>query len=125
MESSLPDGREAPIVPDDSYVRDYECGRPTAGAWHIRAIDNDSTGKMQIMAWSSEGRKEEPLTAPMDTAPKMFDWSRQNNSLLGSRTYMPSADRRDARSRCSSCGSCDSKYCLESGLRTLPVPLLP
>jgi Tol biopolymer transport system component len=44
---------------------------------------NDSTGETQIMTWSSESHNEEPLTAAMDNLRlKVFDWSRQNNSLL-------------------------------------------
>jgi Tol biopolymer transport system component/DNA-binding winged helix-turn-helix (wHTH) protein len=83
MESSVPDGREAPIVADDSYFRDYAVWSPDSRRLAYTRI-NKSTDKVQIMAWSSEGRKEEPITAPMDSAPKLFDWSRQNDSLLGS-----------------------------------------
>lgn len=87
MELSLPDGREAPIMPDDSYVRDDAQWSPDSTRLaYYRANDNDSTGEMQIMMRSSEGGKEEPLTAPIaatrDTRPKMFDWSGHNNSLL-------------------------------------------
>jgi dipeptidyl aminopeptidase/acylaminoacyl peptidase len=34
------------------------------------------------MEWSSRSRNEEPLAPPTDAEPKIFDWSKQSNSLL-------------------------------------------
>ncbi len=81
MESSVPDGPEAPVVSDDYYTPDYAEWSPDSSRLaYVRR--NYSTSEMQIMEWSTRSRSEEPLTPPVPTAPKIFDWSRHSDSLL-------------------------------------------
>jgi Tol biopolymer transport system component/DNA-binding winged helix-turn-helix (wHTH) protein len=84
-ESPLPDGPETPVVSDDSDLRDNAQWAPDSNRLaYVR--EDHSTGKMQVMEWSSRSRNEEPLAPPTDAEPKVFDWSRQSNSLLISQT---------------------------------------
>jgi Tol biopolymer transport system component len=80
-ELSLPDGKEALVVPDDGYRRDSAQWSPD-GNYLAYARKSYSTGDVQVMEWSAQDRSERPLTAlgPNDT--KVFDWSRQGDSLL-------------------------------------------
>jgi len=81
LESRLADGLEAPVGTDDSYLRDYAQWTPDSSrlAYSRR---NNSTGESQIVEWTRQSRSEEPLTPPVQTALKLFDWSRQRDALL-------------------------------------------
>jgi Tol biopolymer transport system component/DNA-binding winged helix-turn-helix (wHTH) protein len=84
-ESPLPDGPETPVVSDDSDLRDNAQWAPDSNRLaYVR--EDHSTLKMQLMEWSSRSRNEEPLAPPTDAEPKIFDWSKQSNSLLISQT---------------------------------------
>jgi Tol biopolymer transport system component/DNA-binding winged helix-turn-helix (wHTH) protein len=84
-EAPLPDGPETPVVSDDSDLRDNAQWAPDSNRLaYVR--EDHSTRKMQVMEWSSRSRNEEPLAPPTDAEPKIFDWSRQSNSLLISQT---------------------------------------
>jgi Tol biopolymer transport system component/DNA-binding winged helix-turn-helix (wHTH) protein len=84
-ESPLPDGPETPVVSDDSDLRDNAQWAPDSNRLaYVR--EDHSTLKMQLMEWSSRSRSEEPLAPPTDAEPKIFDWSKQSNSLLISQT---------------------------------------
>ena len=84
MELSLPDGREAPVGSDDYYHRDYAQWSPDSNRLaYVRR--NNTTGESQIAEWTSQSRSEEPLTPPLQGAPKLFDWSRRSDALLISR----------------------------------------
>jgi Tol biopolymer transport system component/DNA-binding winged helix-turn-helix (wHTH) protein len=84
-ESPLPDGPETPVVSDDSDLRDNAQWAPDSNRLaYVR--EDHSTRKMQVMEWSSRSRNEVPLAPPTDAEPKIFDWSRQSNSLLISQT---------------------------------------
>jgi Tol biopolymer transport system component/DNA-binding winged helix-turn-helix (wHTH) protein len=80
-ESRIPEGTAAPVVPDDYFLRDYAQWSPDSSRLAY-ARRNNATGETQVAVWSSQGRHEDPLTSPGDTDPKVFDWSRQSNSLL-------------------------------------------
>jgi hypothetical protein len=68
-------------VSEDSDLRDHAQWSPDSNRLaYVR--QNHSTGKMQIMEWSSGSRNEEPLAPPTDADPKIFDWSSRSNSLL-------------------------------------------
>ena len=72
-------------MPDDSDLRDNAQWAPDSN--RLAYVREDySTHKMQVMEWSSRSRNEEPLAPPTDAEPKIFDWSRQSNSLLISQT---------------------------------------
>ena len=84
-ESPLPDGPETPVVSDDSDPRyDAQWSPDSNRLAYVRV--NHSTGVMQFMEWSSRSRNEEPLAPPTHALLKIFDWSRQSNSLLISQT---------------------------------------
>jgi Tol biopolymer transport system component/DNA-binding winged helix-turn-helix (wHTH) protein len=80
-ELSLPDGREALVVPDDSYLRDYAQWSPD-GNYLAYTRRNYVTGESQVMEWSAQDRSERPLTTPGHTQHVVFDWSRQGDALL-------------------------------------------
>jgi len=64
-------------VPDDSDLRDHAQWSPDSNRLaYVR--EDDSTRKIQVMEWSSRSRND----VPTDAEPKIFDWSRQSNSLL-------------------------------------------
>jgi Tol biopolymer transport system component len=72
-------------VSDDSDLRDNAQWAPDSNRLaYVR--EDHSTRKMQVMEWSSRSRNEVPLAPPTDAEPKIFDWSRQSNSLLISQT---------------------------------------
>ena len=81
MESRLSDGLERPVATNDSYLRDYAQWSPDSSrlAYSRR---NNATGESQIVEWNSQSRHEEPLTPPVQTAQKLFDWSRPTDALL-------------------------------------------
>jgi hypothetical protein len=69
------------VVSDDSDLRDNAQWAPDSNRLaYVR--EDHSTGKMQVMEWSSRSRNEVPLAPPTDAEPKIFDWPRQSNSLL-------------------------------------------
>ena len=83
-EKSLPDGRETPVMPDDSYGRVFALWSPD-GTRLAYSRDNASTGEDQIVEWSSRKRTEEPLTTSSKALRHVFDWSPDGKALLISR----------------------------------------
>jgi dipeptidyl aminopeptidase/acylaminoacyl peptidase len=79
-ETSLPDGPESPIFPDDSYSRYLGQWSPDGNQLaYVR--EKPSTGEFQIVEWSSASRNEE-LLAPTQTFGRVFDWSFDGKRLL-------------------------------------------
>jgi len=83
-EKSLPDGRETPIAADDSYLRAQAQWSPD-GSRLVYVRLKTSTGDGQVVIWSKSGG-EEPITPPSPLAPFIFDWSRDAQWLLGSKS---------------------------------------
>jgi Tol biopolymer transport system component len=81
-EKSLSDGREAPIFADDSYVRGDPHWSPDGARLAYEA--KSSTGEMQAVTWSTEGRTEVPVTALSHNHLFVFDWSPDGEWLLAS-----------------------------------------
>jgi Tol biopolymer transport system component/DNA-binding winged helix-turn-helix (wHTH) protein len=78
-EKSLVDGREAPMLADDDYLRDMPLWSPDG---RRLAYTREESGKSRLVVWSSESHDEEPLTA-LTTAPKwVYDWSPDGRGLL-------------------------------------------
>lgn len=82
-EKSLSDGREAPIFADDSYVRDDPHWSPD-GARLAYDRAKSSTGEMQAVTWSTEGRTEVPVTPLSHNYLFVVDWSPDGEWLLAS-----------------------------------------
>jgi serine/threonine protein kinase/Tol biopolymer transport system component len=79
-EKSLVDGREAPVIIDDNrriYPRWSPDGKNLVYT-RIRLQPFES----QIMIWSQEKRREEPLSAPTPLPPLVYDWSSDGKELL-------------------------------------------
>jgi Tol biopolymer transport system component/DNA-binding winged helix-turn-helix (wHTH) protein len=83
-EKSLPEGRETPVMPDDSYGRVAAQWSPD-GTRLAYLRDSASTGEAEIVEWSSRNRTEERLTASSKTPRALFDWSPDGKALLISR----------------------------------------
>ena len=68
-EKSLIDGREAPVISDD-HVRDFPQWSPDGGSClhpeHLCLCQ----GETQVMVWSGENRREEPVMAPSTRFPR-------------------------------------------------------
>jgi Tol biopolymer transport system component len=82
-ETSVINGREEPMVVNDSYERAPPIWSPDGGHAAYARID-PSTGKGQIVVWSSGDRSEEPLEGK-DSFGEVYDWSPDSKSLLFSR----------------------------------------
>jgi Tol biopolymer transport system component len=81
-EKSLADGRESPIVADDSYGRELARWSPDGTSLAYTRL-KPSTRETQIVEWSSQSRSEEPLTAwSSKQDPMVFDWSPDGKWLL-------------------------------------------
>jgi Tol biopolymer transport system component len=77
---SLPNGREEPFLPDDSYFRDTPIWSPDGRrAAYLRT---SSSNKCQFVVWSSENRTEEPVTAEGPDGGWVYDWSPDGKFLL-------------------------------------------
>jgi len=80
-EKSLSGGGEVPITPDISDYNDTPQWSPDST--HVAYMRMDpSTGKNQVMRWSSQTRNEEPITAPRKTRMWFYDWSPDSKWLL-------------------------------------------
>lgn len=86
-ELSLPNGQEASVVPEDSYHRDAAKWSPEPNRLAY-ARKNYVTGESQVMEWSDQDRSERPLTTLGHTILKVFDWSREGDSLLLAQTNL-------------------------------------
>ena len=83
-QKSLPDGQEIPIAADDSYLRAEPHWSPDGSRLaYVRM--KGSTGDGEVVIWSKNAG-EEPITAPSPLAPFIFDWSRDAEWLLGSKS---------------------------------------
>jgi Tol biopolymer transport system component len=81
-ETSVINGREEPMVVNDAYVRDPPIWSPDGERAAYLRMD-PSTGKAQIVVWSSGDRSEEPLE--VKEAAAVFDWSPDGKLLLFSK----------------------------------------
>jgi Tol biopolymer transport system component len=79
-ETSLSDGREVPIVADDSYGRYYPQWSPDGA--YLAYSREEPSGEGQLMIWSSQSRTEQPLTTSSRTYRDAFDWSGDGKWLL-------------------------------------------
>jgi Tol biopolymer transport system component len=80
-EVSISDNREVQIVPNDLYGVDRPQWSPD-GTQLAYTRTNPTTQESQIMLWSSETHKEEPLTTPSHIERDASDWSPDGKSLL-------------------------------------------
>jgi Tol biopolymer transport system component/DNA-binding winged helix-turn-helix (wHTH) protein len=81
---SISDGREIPVVADDSYFRSEAQWSPdnTRLAYMRAPIGS----KSQVVVWSDKTRSEEPITTLRDGGISVSDWSVDGKSLLVSQT---------------------------------------
>jgi Tol biopolymer transport system component len=80
-ESLLSEGREIPVVADDSYLRNFpQWSRDGVHLAYFR--DNLSTGERQLIDWSTLTREERPITPPKVTDSLPYDWSPDGKWLL-------------------------------------------
>jgi Tol biopolymer transport system component/DNA-binding winged helix-turn-helix (wHTH) protein len=80
-ESLLSEGREAPVVADDSYLRNFpQWSRDGVHLAYFR--DNLSTGERQLIDWSTLTREERPITPSKITDSLPYDWSPDGKWLL-------------------------------------------
>jgi Tol biopolymer transport system component/DNA-binding winged helix-turn-helix (wHTH) protein len=77
---SLVDGREAPIIAGD-YERRYPQWSPDGLKLAYSRV-NATTGKEQVVLWSSESHTEEPLTTLSETYRVVCDFSPDGKGLL-------------------------------------------
>jgi Tol biopolymer transport system component/DNA-binding winged helix-turn-helix (wHTH) protein len=83
-EKLLPDGRETPLVGDDSYNRNPPALSPDGKrAAYVRS--QNGADNVQVVVWSSEHRNEDPLQAGDLAYAIVFDWSPDGKSVLVSR----------------------------------------
>lgn len=80
-EKSLVDGREAPVISDD-HVRDFPQWSPDGMRLAYTRSNFIDQGETQVMAWSGENRREEPVMAPNTRYPLVWDWSPVGQLLL-------------------------------------------
>jgi Tol biopolymer transport system component len=76
---SLVDGSEAPVIADD-YSRWYQAWSPD-GRQLAYVRRNDTTKQWQVMIWSIQSRKEQPLP-DLGGIPACWDWSPDGKWLL-------------------------------------------
>ncbi len=67
-EKSLMDGREAPVISDD-HIRDFPQWSPDGMRLAYTRSDFLDQGETQVMLWSGENRREEPVMAPNTRIP--------------------------------------------------------
>ena len=84
-ETSISDGRQAPIAADDSYLREVPQWSPDGTHLAYFRV-NPSTRESQIIDWSSLTREERTLTPPNNLWPVPYDWSADGKWLLISQT---------------------------------------
>ena len=83
-ETLLSEGREIPVVADDSYLRNFpQWSRDGTHLAYLR--DNLSTGERQLIDWSPSTRDERPITPRQVTGSLPYDWSPDRKWLLTSR----------------------------------------
>jgi hypothetical protein len=80
-EKSLVDGREAPVISDD-HVRDFRQWSPDGMHLAYARSNFFDQREAQVMVWSGENRREEPVMAPSTRYPLVFDWSPVGQLLL-------------------------------------------
>ncbi|HYK34452.1 winged helix-turn-helix domain-containing protein [Alloacidobacterium sp.] len=80
-ETLLPNGREEPLVADDSYNRDAPIWSPDGKrAAYVRWQSNSD--KVQVVVWSSDHRNEDPVEAGRSAPAIVFDWFPNGKSVL-------------------------------------------
>jgi Tol biopolymer transport system component len=77
---SVSNGREEPLVADDSYIRGAPIWSPDGKrAAYFRW---QSLSDIQLVLWSSDDRNEYPVEAPTSAFAGVTDWSPDGKSLL-------------------------------------------
>jgi len=91
-DTSVPNGREEPMVPDDAYIRDGPIWSPD-GKWaaYVRSPASYSSNTSQVVVWSTENRRENLVGPETSNFRIVYDWSRDGKSLL----IVQSNDRRN------------------------------
>jgi Tol biopolymer transport system component/DNA-binding winged helix-turn-helix (wHTH) protein len=81
--TSVPNGREEPMVPDDAYLRDAPIWSPD-GKWaaYVRHPASYSSNTSQVVAWSTESHNEYSVGQKTSNGRIVYDWSRDGKSLL-------------------------------------------
>jgi Tol biopolymer transport system component/DNA-binding winged helix-turn-helix (wHTH) protein len=89
-EKSLPDGAEIPVMADD-YVRNLPQWSPDGSHlayWRGRSVPYRRGISWirggQVVLWSADTRREEPLTEPSTLGQWIYDWSSDGKQLLAS-----------------------------------------
>ncbi|HYK34454.1 winged helix-turn-helix domain-containing protein [Alloacidobacterium sp.] len=78
-----PDGREEPMMPDDSYLRSGPIWSPDGKrAAYTRSPASDSSNTSQVAVWSGENRTESFVGPETPYFRIVSDWFRDGNSLL-------------------------------------------
>ncbi len=88
-ETSVPNGREKPLVATDSYYRGgsapvWSPDGKRAAYSHVKDLKGDQVGETQLVVWSSETRTEDPVEV-IGSPFAVFDWSPDGKSVLVSR----------------------------------------
>ena len=82
-ETPVPNGREEPMVPDDSYLRSLPLWSPDGKrAAYTRSPASYSSNTSQVVVWSSESRSESFVGPETSYFRIVCDWSRDGKSLL-------------------------------------------
>ena len=94
-ETSVPKGREQPLVATDSYHRDTPIWSPDGkraaydrGKMHLG--EGGWVCECQIVVWSSDNRTEDPVEAVSSPYSTVYDWSPDGRSVLVTRYNSPS-----------------------------------
>jgi len=93
-ETSVPNGREQPLMATDSYYRGAPVWSPDGKRAVYRRVKNlmgeGQVGESQLVVWSSDNRTEDPVEAVGSPFAVVFDWSPDGKSVLVTRYNNPS-----------------------------------
>ena len=87
-ETSVPNGREKPLVATDSYYRGAPVLSPDgkrAAYPRVKDLNGDQVGESQLVVWSSDNRTEDPVEPEGSPFAVVYDWSPDGKSVLVTR----------------------------------------